>query len=367
MSDKDLELNENLENISLGGDTQVNVKDNLENSTSCTEILKEGEVEDKKGDSPNKSDIASRKNPYSDVTQSSNNQKEENPILIQLREAFPKVEERLLKAVIIASQGSLAPAFNALLYISDPSFENEASVPMKPIISHVKPELSQLQQDELLARKLDNQFNNNRSNRQRINKQGYNRQKVSNHHDTDDEDFFSQLIDKELPQLRENLNRNVQETSKKIGTWFNNVKKNFIEETDERDLYAQYNTPEKRRGRFNSFGAKYDEQEFSTNFSSKLENHGISLSNDDEIDDDDEIPPQLPSRGSGSDSVVVETACIDTPDTIQKVKWISSSSDQAIDTPSKSNSSRDINLKTPKKFKNPDDDEFLINSDDELQ
>ena len=45
---------------------------------------------------------------------------EGNPILKQLKEAFPGIEEKYIIMVIIASQGNVDSAFNALLYLSDP-------------------------------------------------------------------------------------------------------------------------------------------------------------------------------------------------------------------------------------------------------
>ena len=87
----------------------------------------------------------------------------ENPMLKQLKEAFPNIEEKYVKAVLIASQGQLDPAFNALLFISDPDFEKEAPLPTRPVQAPTRgvrrEPKTQLEQDEELARQLDKKFN----------------------------------------------------------------------------------------------------------------------------------------------------------------------------------------------------------------
>ncbi|CAI4058736.1 Don1p SKDI_04G4860 [Saccharomyces kudriavzevii IFO 1802] len=54
-------------------------------------------------------------------------------ILKELEIAFPDIENTLIKAILIASQGLLEPAFNSLLYYSSPEENNDFALPMKSI------------------------------------------------------------------------------------------------------------------------------------------------------------------------------------------------------------------------------------------
>ncbi|QHS72468.1 Don1p [Saccharomyces paradoxus] len=58
---------------------------------------------------------------------------EELCILKELEIAFPEVGNTLIKAILIASQGTLEPAFNSLLYYSNPEENTDFALPMKPI------------------------------------------------------------------------------------------------------------------------------------------------------------------------------------------------------------------------------------------
>ncbi|KAG0683384.1 Ubiquitin-binding protein CUE5 [Kluyveromyces marxianus] len=255
----------------------------------------------------------------------------ENPMLKELKEAFPGVEEKYVKAVLIASQGQLDPAFNALLFLSDPGFEKEASLPTRPVHAPVQahPEtprqLSQLEQDELLARQLDEKYNKHgrssgeraaRERRIRRRQRDYERRygqgaqapEGTEDYDEDSDDMFSTFVEKDLPQIRENLNRNIQETGKKISTWFSGIKKNLTEEgSDEQSAGGRSS-----QSKFNSFGDRYGDD--SVDDQTKLQNAGITLENEDlDFGSDDDVPPQLPSRAK-SKHVVAETTYIDTPE-----------------------------------------------------
>lgn len=76
-----------------------------------------------------------------------------------LKDAFPDIEDKIIKAVLIASQGAIDPAFNALLYLSDPKFEAEVPEPVpRRQGSHIGDKYGGLTDDELLARKLQKEF-----------------------------------------------------------------------------------------------------------------------------------------------------------------------------------------------------------------
>ncbi|QLG70640.1 hypothetical protein HG535_0A05810 [Zygotorulaspora mrakii] len=341
---------------------------------------------------------------------------EENPILTQLKEAFPNVEEKYVKAVIIASQGALDPAFSALLFLSDPESGADIELPSQPVV-HKAPDLpqrrkqTQLEQDELLARQLDEQFNKNRhsqrviQSRRQVNAAGREagearRERIRERHRRnqqplspeeqrelygEDEDSWAQFMEKELPELKEKANRSIQETATKLNGWISGFRRNIVGDyaepgnSNERDYYDDeayeqkiseknndytnsYAPKKPERRRFNSFGAQVGEE--------SLENHGITLHNDDsdaEYDEEDDVPPQLPSKNSEDGKpkdvkIVPESTFIDTPDASTRKKWQPVAPEPLNATPTKV-------VVTPddrKANRNADEDEFLINSDDEM-
>ncbi|QLQ82031.1 hypothetical protein HG537_0G02850 [Torulaspora globosa] len=338
---------------------------------------------------------------------------ESNPIFDQLKEAFPNVESKFIKAVIIASQGALDPAFNALLYLSDPESGKDIELPKEPIAVGA-PQLparrqqTQLEQDEILARQLDEQYNRaqqrthrarrsdaeREAHRQRLgDRQRRKNQPLSPEEqrelEGDDEDTWTQFMERDLPELRERANRSIQDTANKFNGWISGIRKNLVGEGSQEaqnlrqaddyydDPYSQQRneeffdkkTPKKpERRRFNSFGAQIQDD--------TLESHGITLQNDDlndEANEEDDIPPQLGSqkiqkdstgqKTTGEEKVIAQTTYIDTPDNAARKKWQPVPPEPLDETPTKT--APDQNQ--PKKAtKNADEDEFLINSEDEM-
>lgn len=330
----------------------------------------------------------------------------ENPIFKQLKEAFPNLEDKSIKAVIIASQGAVDPAFNALLYLSDPESGRDIELPSEPVTTQ-PPELparrrqSQLEQDEMLARQLDQQYNKTRQRprhqrpvdgereayRQRLrDRQRRGQQPLTPEEQRElegDDDSWAQFMEKDLPELRDRANKSIQETATKLNGWFSGIRKNLVgEEADsayqgeqqrggwyddpysrEQDQhYAEKELPKKpERRRFNSFGAQIGDD--------SLENHGITLQNNDlndDLDEEDDIPPQLGTKTSNKDDrevtegkVVAQTTYIDTPDNANRKKWQPVPPEPVATTPTKTSGK-------PVHGKNADEDDFLINSEDEM-
>lgn len=385
---------DDVEDVSLEEDKEVNVK----TAEKQNEEPKEEPNEELKIDAKNKTSDTSDEN--KDIPQLPIRGKteealpKENPTLKELKEAFPNIEEKYIKAVIVASQGVMDSAFNALLFLADPS-SSDIEIPSAPVrISNRsgtipslprKGQLTQLEQDELLARQLNEKYNKSAADRnygradrkgqkQRINDRERRRQNPiteAEHEDFygDEEDSWSQFVEKDLPEIRDMANRQIQETANKLNNWFGGIKKSLTNEKEEdiygnsqRDAYQsqqqgmQGKRGQQERPRFNSFGARVGDE--------SLESHGISLHVD---DDDEDIPPQLPTRARATKSmdsqkvtpnptaekIVAQTAYIDTPE-VSKTKY-NSISPEPMSTPTK------INMST-----NPDEDDFLINSDDEL-
>ena len=367
-------------------------------------------------------------------------QPSENPLLKQLKEAFPTMEEKYIKAVIIASRGALDPAFNALLFLSDPASGIDIPLPSKEpspaLNSQSRRKLTQLEQDELLAKQLNDQYNSkskhrkgsatsrrgrgsdvnysaepipfdDAAERQRHNDRVHDRRRrlqqegEFNPETYQDDDSWGQFVDRDLPEITANVNQTLQETASNVRNWFN---RNFAGDEaannnqnnrpvglsyDEEQMRQQqealryYESQNSRqsqdtgasgqaeRPRFNSFGARVGED--------SLENHGISLHND-EFSDDEDVPPQLPSRERTRESnegdadasmvtnddqrVVSQTTYIDTPDKTPKKKWQPVPPAPADATPTK------VNATTKGKADaetdpDADADDFMINSDEE--
>ncbi|KOG96554.1 ubiquitin-binding protein CUE5 [Saccharomyces eubayanus] len=385
--------------------------DAADKDKSTPQNVKEGETpceanDDTKAVSAKKTDEGEEKEEEQPPLPARNRSEEpapkENPILQELKDAFPNLEEKYIKAVIIASQGALDPAFNALLFLSDPESGKDIELPTQPVrkISEapVRRRQTQLEQDELLARQLDEQFNRSHSRRhhrdraaqntheQRLKDRQRRRQNPLSPEERreyygnaeEQEDSWSQFVDKDLPELTDRAGRSLQDTANKVSSWISDAyKRNFAQGNEQNN--NQYGHQEQQeewepeivdfsaqnekktrpqqpeRKRFNSFGAQVGED--------SLESHGIALHNEDAFEEDEDVPPQLPTRtksGESAGKVVAETAYIDTPDTETKKKWQPLPPEPLDTTPTKVNAfSRD-------KKKNPDEDEFLINSDDEM-
>jgi hypothetical protein len=76
---------------------------------------------------------------------------------VTLIEAFPSIDAKVVKAVLVASNGKVEPAFNALLGMSDPEYVHDTGPP-PPSKNAPRRELSQLEADEQYARQLAEQY-----------------------------------------------------------------------------------------------------------------------------------------------------------------------------------------------------------------
>ena len=136
-----------------------------------------------------------------------------------MKQAFPNIEEKYIIATLIASQGNPDPAFNALLYISDPTFKPEIPVSKPPALAFINNQLvlvavvetkKELTDDELLARKLQKEFEledeRNRRNRRRSSheRQRVEQQRQRQHRRGDDDDELMILL-MNLNKLRKHL------------------------------------------------------------------------------------------------------------------------------------------------------------------
>lgn len=140
-----------------------------------------------------------------------------------LKEAFPNIEDKLITAVIIASQGNLDPAFNALLYISDPSFKPTIEVNAQPINEKSKPD-STLTDDELLARQLQKEFekeDRKRRQKHQERQRRSNQQQQQRRYDDDDES------PDEFDQIKESFTQGIEEARSTLNGWVSGFSKKF--------------------------------------------------------------------------------------------------------------------------------------------
>lgn len=147
-----------------------------------------------------------------------------------LKDAFPNVEEKLITAVLIASQGNPDPAFNALLYISDPSVEAEIPEPAPPVPNkHVNTQKNTLTDDELLARKLQKEFELEDKRRRA---QHHDRERRRRRQQSQPEDLEDDSVD-EFGQIKESFSQGFEEARTTLNGWVSGIAKKFQEPSDE--------------------------------------------------------------------------------------------------------------------------------------
>lgn len=148
-----------------------------------------------------------------------------------LKDAFPNVEERLITTVLIASQGNADPAFNALLYFSDPTVEAEIPEPAPPAAVNKRlPSVPKntLTDDELLARKLQHEFELEDKRRRAHHEDRERRRRRRQQSQTQEED---DSVD-EFGQIKESFTQGLEEARTTLNGWVSGFAKKFQEPTD---------------------------------------------------------------------------------------------------------------------------------------
>ncbi|KAL2155323.1 hypothetical protein VTH82DRAFT_64 [Thermothelomyces myriococcoides] len=160
-----------------------------------------------------------------------------------LKEAFPTVDNAVIRAVLRASGGRIEAAFNALLEMTDPEAAEREQPPPRPPRPAADPAgptssgLSQLEADELYARQLAEHYENvgayeartaNRAHQLRSRRQP----DLGPYDDPDDREHS--FLDDDLPLIKESLRKGFLETQSKVNNWINNFKKK-LDETFEDD------------------------------------------------------------------------------------------------------------------------------------
>ncbi|CCE32792.1 uncharacterized protein CPUR_06657 [Claviceps purpurea 20.1] len=197
-----------------------------------------------------------------------------------LKEAFPTVEDAIIKAVLRASGGQIEPAFNALLEMTDPdAVKNEPEVvpPPQPPRPQGRPQMSQVEADELYARQLAERYENSGAYEARTSSRSRN---PGSSHGWDGDDREHSFIDDDLPAIRENLRKGFLDTQTKVNGWITNIRKKLEESFDETEEDAQHpGLPPRRHGETSRRSGDYerydaDPQVLSDDFA------GIKLSSD---------------------------------------------------------------------------------------
>lgn len=193
-----------------------------------------------------------------------------------LRDAFPQIEEKYILACLIASGGEADSAFNALLYLLDPTYEPEIQqAPPLPKVPRPKPELTN---DELLARQLQKEFDKEeRSRRIRASQRS---RKASEPQEDDSPDEFE--------QFKESFSQGFEEAKLTLNSWVLGISKSFTGEDAPADGNGGSNNP-KLFGALGGSSFNKNSKPRATNFDDDPEI--LSLNFQRKLNMDDQAPP----------------------------------------------------------------------------
>ncbi|KAK3725224.1 ubiquitin-binding protein cue5 [Vermiconidia calcicola] len=193
-------------------------------------------------------------------------QQNENTLI----EAFPSIDTKVVKAVLMASGGKVEPAFNALLGMSDPSFkpeEQQAAAPPRPPRPTQRQPMSQLEADEMYARQLAEQYNTEqprgqtRYNQREPARRGVNQQPRQYNEQDDPDSTERNFFDDDLPEIRKNIQQGFLDTQKTVNSWITNLKKKIDgEDEDDEDLYSSSQSGSRQNTGRQNFGSSQSEQ-----------------------------------------------------------------------------------------------------------
>ncbi|KAK2594859.1 ubiquitin-binding protein cue5 [Conoideocrella luteorostrata] len=193
-----------------------------------------------------------------------------------LKEAFPSVDDAVIRAVLRASGGKAEPAFNALLEMTDPDAvkdEPEEVPPPQPPRPQGRGQMTQVEADELYARQLAEHYDNVSAYEARTSNRSRNTQQM-------DEDREHNFMDDDLPVIRDNLRKGFLDTQSKVNGWITNLRKRLEDSFDESEENTQHHgQPTRRQGETSRRSGDYerydaDPQVLSDDFA------GIKLSSD---------------------------------------------------------------------------------------
>lgn len=200
-----------------------------------------------------------------------------------LKEAFPQIEAKYIEAVLIASQGRTDPAFTALLFLLDPSFEPEPVV--APRNENV-PKQSSVTDDEALARQLQKEFERE-DRRRRSHSRRLKNLPPAPADDSPDE----------FDQIKETFTQGFEEAKTTLNSWVSGISKKFSQEDNEpHRQQAQHSGPNQGPKLFGALGGSSfnTNTRKSKNFDEDPEILALDFSR--KVDLDEDRGPQLPQR-----------------------------------------------------------------------
>lgn len=347
---------------------------------------------------------------------SSSSSLKNNPLYNQLKDAFPNIEDKYIRAVIIASQGDLDPAFNALLYLSDPQHVTDIPLPSKPPrkpsrhgststgvsqtattssssssrrkAEAMRKKLQQEEQDAILARQLDEKYNKRNKHSHRSSRSREKPRSSGGHEDwetrrrhavndgihDEDDDSWQQFMEKDLPDIKERAEKSFQDTANRVSNWFKSWSVDEEQQQQEQNMrrqqqgedidYDEYedNLYTAYYNGVNNNNKQQDRPRFNS-FGQKIEdnsemlrNHGVNLQDD--MEESGDVPPQLPNRmrksseGTTNSSINAVKAGAVLGSKNKKVNFVEENKNNKVEPISMENNSKDM-------------DDFLINSDDD--
>lgn len=223
-----------------------------------------------------------------------------------LTEAFPGIDAKVVRAILIAAQGQLDPAFNGLLSLTDPLYEVDESqfeAPAAPAAAPPVPARNQVDEDAQLARRLADEERRGSAARRGgaggVGVRPPQSRSSQNQEPVDDRSFF----DDDLPQIKETFTKGFNETKDLVNGWFDNLRKKV--DSPEPQIggggagqYQQSQQQQQRGYRNNSSSAGGRRARFYDGEPDQIDVGGIKLSNNDFEDEADDLhnAPKLPAR-----------------------------------------------------------------------
>ncbi|KAG7192018.1 ubiquitin-binding protein cue5 [Scheffersomyces spartinae] len=173
----------------------------------------------------------------------------ESPILKlqrEMKEAFPDVDEKTIYAILIASRGQQEYAFNALLYLSDPSYKPEIALVEQPVTTSVLGGTrgntgtgsGNTEDDERLARELQKEFEQEERMRRREYRRAQQHHQHHQHQLQDAQGNQDLEIPDEFEQIKETFAKGVEDARSTINGWVSSLAKkidNKKSDDDEND------------------------------------------------------------------------------------------------------------------------------------
>ncbi|KAF2492081.1 hypothetical protein BU16DRAFT_467039 [Lophium mytilinum] len=189
-----------------------------------------------------------------------------------LIEAFPSVDAKVVKAVLVASGGKVEPAFNALLSMSDPDFRAEETPPPQP--PRPRQPQSQLEADEQYARQLAQHYQSGApgyGSRERGDPPLPQRRqelglKPNELYDDREHSFF----DDDLPVIKENMRKGFLETQTTVNKWITTFRKKLDGDDEESDIVQPGSSQNQRQ----NYGPSQSEQLYGIRKSSEARRSG---------------------------------------------------------------------------------------------